>query len=285
MIPSLDTYVYNKVKETLDLILENKHILKQTLANLDEKARDNFITAYGGEHPNQSVSVTYSYPTKAVDSKANVIIQLGKSRQTDGSIGNVEGTFNYRKNGVHQEEAVIDAHPTDDSRLAIQVSKTIGEVHSYNNISFSTSDDVQVENNLISFKKVYNEDLVGMKVEVTYTAKVDTTDGEDPKGANIGMTSTDVIQITPMSTNMDTIRCLDAIMKTVLIMMTQTVEENVSYQLQNLGFGEMGQMAFQDDPTQVIYSRPMTVAYVVENSIDYDYAQYIKEFIFKNRGL
>ena len=267
MIPSLDTYVFNQVKSNLTAILSSPKIVDTALQGLDKNARDSFKQTYCGEHANREINVTYVFPQNKEGFDALYFIQLGEGEEKNDSLGLTEGTYDTREGGTNREPVSIQVD-YESNRLFMEVAKPIASIDGYDGITFAKSDEVTLEGNRIYFKLITNEHLIGADIVVNYTDKLDNL---NPIGIKKGFTSRDTVIITPLSTNMDTSRCLDALLKVILIIMRQTVEEQSAYALQTAYFEPM--QALETGADRIAFGRPLTIAYTVSYSLDFDLAQ------------
>lgn len=267
MIPSLDTYVFNQVKSNLTAILSSPKIVDTALQGLDKNARDSFKQTYCGENANREINVTYVFPQNKEGFDALYFIQLGEGEEKNDSLGLTEGTYDTREGGTNREPVSIQVD-YESNRLFMEVAKPIASIDGYDGITFAKSDEVTLEGNRIYFKLITNEHLIGADIVVNYTDKLDNL---NPTGIKKGFTSRDTVIITPLSTNMDTSRCLDALLKVILIIMRQTVEEQSAYALQTAYFEPM--QALETGADRIAFGRPLTLAYTVSYSLDFDLAQ------------
>lgn len=276
MIPSIDTYVHNKVKETLEVILTQEHILEKTLADIDLRARTQFIKAYGGKDSKRDIPVSYVFPQQKETFDARIVIQLGEGIEEGGSLGNVESTFINRETGDREETVIIEA---DGDRLYFETKDPIGDFTGADNFSFAVQDQVTLEANRLYFRKSGNEHYIGLQLKVYYTSK-ELLD-KDPKGVQKGYMSRDTVEITPLSSNIDTARCMDAIMKVILIIMREDFTEKTTYLLQEAGFSPMQNVIPETDMDRIIFGRPLTLNYSVSYTVDFDFTKEIKEIILR----
>ena len=267
MIPSLDTYVFNQVKSNLTAILISPKIVDTALQGLDKNARDSFKQTYCGENANREINVTYVFPQNKEGFDALYFIQLGEGEEKNDSLGLTEGTYDTREGGTNREPVSIQVD-YESNRLFMEVAKPIASIDGYDGITFAKSDEVTLEGNRIYFKLITNEHLIGADIVVNYTDKLDNL---NPIGIKKGFTSRDTVIITPLSTNMDTSRCLDALLKVILIIMRQTVEEQSAYALQTAYFEPM--QALETGADRIAFGRPLTIAYTVSYSLDFDLSQ------------
>lgn len=274
MIPSLDTFVYTKIKQNLNAILSQPKIINEALAMVDDEARENFIKTYCGKDAKREIGVSYVFPQVKEKFDARIVIQLGEGKEQENSIGSVESTFQYRDTGDRIEPTIIEA---EDDRLYLETLHPIGDYEGSDTLSLSESDNAEIIDNRVYFKRAGNENLIGLALTVYYTSREELPD--DPKGVQKGYTSRDTIEVTPVSDNMDTARCLDALMKVILIIMLEDVEEKTTYGLQSANFSPMQNLV--TDADRIIFGRPLTLSYTVSYAIDFDFTIELKEIILR----
>lgn len=279
MIPSVDTYVYQELETKLKAILRHEDILRQALAGLDERARENFIKTYSGDKPKKPIEVSYQYPGTKESFDARYVVQLGSSHETANSLGNIQSNFDFREGDTIFEYATIEEGST---HLYLKLTQPIGELTTVENISFARSDNVKLVGNKITFRKPGNEHLVGSVVGVHYLSKLNNDGKEDPVGVKKGYTSNDEVEITPISVNMDTARCMDALLKVIMIVMLDNIEENTGFLLKKMTFQPMQNII--SDADRLVFGRPLTIEYVVTNTVDYDFTHKITEVILRGFG-
>lgn len=273
MLPSLDTYVYNQLNHYLKAILSREYMLDNALGRVDKEARENFINTYGGKEPKREVQISYEYPQEKQDFDARVVVELGPSQESGGSIGGIQDVYDFREGFTRTEQTKVKE--LDNNLLSIETEQTIGKLHSISEISFSSEDGVTVYDNKIVFKNHGNNHLKDLPVTVNYTTQEDSG---DVLGVKKGFQTTETVQVTPLSTNMDTARCLNLLLIVVMIMMREEPIEQEEYQLQNHTFGDM--TTFQSfDADRIVFGRPLTIKYVVSQTIDFDFANELKKVI------
>lgn len=279
LISSIDTYVYDKIKKTLDVILKDKYIIDTALARIDEDARENFKDTFTGEKPKRDIEMSYQFPQVKEEFVARLVVQMGSGGLAEESIGSVEGTFTYRELGSVKEQVIVK--DLGQSRVGFELEHTIGDIETIEQLAFMEEDDVKVEDNILSFSKARLGELLGMSLTVHYIAKEKAPTGEDPKGVKLGFTSKETVVVTPLSTSMDVARCLDAILKVVLIIMLHSEEELNEYLLQQHSFEGM-QNIIPEPLDKLIFGRPLTLTYNVSHNLDFDYLNEVKQINVKH---
>lgn len=275
MIPSVDTYLYNEIESKLQIILSNRYIIEEILKGVQDNIAQNFINTYTGDG-SREIPIVYTMPQDKQTQRGAIYIGLREGEESNPSIGNMEATYDFKEGGVNKEEAIIQVTPEND-RLYLEVSKPIGELLNVENLVFSREDNVEVEGNRIYFS--YDPDLVGLgPFNVNY---VDTLGAE--AGTRQGFTTTEQYSVLVVSTNMDTVRCLDLLVKAILVMMRSNAEEQTNHLLQNLHFGQIQAMdtgrVSGDGVPELLYGRETIVTYRVSYNLDAPLLQTLENII------
>ena len=279
MIISLDTYLYSEIKKRLHIMLKECYIINETLKDIDEEARTKFISTYVGEDPVKEVNIYYGVPQTKESFDAGYAITIGQSIENKKSLGGIEGSYDNRQGTVVEELALIEVSKTDATKLVFNTKYKVAEIEGITDISFSDTDDLAIVDGYITFNNnAFNEAFIGKSFTVVYTSLVSD---ESIAGVAKGFTSTDEVSITCLSTNYDTARCLDLIIKLILITMRDSVEEGFTYGLQNLAFDSLGPIITDGD--LIVYGRSATMTYTVSSSVDSDFYKKVTEVIFRGR--
>ncbi len=269
----MDSYLRKELEPRLRTVLHNCYIIDEVLKDFDEQARDSFKESFCGKDAPNEVTIGYDFPKFKTNHGAHYLIQLDEGSEMQNSLGNVQGSYIEANDDTRRE--LVTAKKVND-RLVFTVSKPIHEVLYVEDIAFSSSDEVQVEDNTFSFNYEGNEEYEGYNAIITYVEKTNNT-----KGIVKGFTAEERCIIVGLSYNVDVARCLDAILKMLLISMRDSIEEQQSLQLQNLSFGTMAPII--DDGESPIFGRPTTIKYTVSHDLDYTIAQDINKLTFKER--
>ncbi|WNO29814.1 hypothetical protein [Bacillus phage SDFMU_Pbc] len=275
MIVSVDTYLHNEIEGKLKIILENRYIIEEILKGIKPSIAANFINAYAGKDTVNEIPIVYAMPQDKHTQRGAIYIGLREGAESKSSIGNLEGDYLFKEEGAVTEMSTIQA-ATDNSKLFIEVEKEIGTLINVAEITFATSDNVTIKGNRIYF--TYDKELVGMDVTVHYEVK-----GDEEAGFKRGFTATEQYSILAISTNMDTVRCLDLIIKAIMILMRSNAEESNNFQLQKLQFGQTEEIPVDTDATpEILYGRETIVSYTSSYSLDSPITDAILEHIKVN---
>ncbi|QIW88678.1 hypothetical protein P59_081 [Bacillus phage P59] len=263
MLPSIDTYLYDQIEEKLGIILSNRYIIEEILKGIQPSIATNFIRAYTGDE-GREIPIVYTMPQDKESQRGAIYIGLREGQESATSLGNLEGTYEFKEEGFRKEYDVEVMPEEGNERCFLEVELPIGHLNNVEGIQFSRSDNVEVEGKRIYFK--FDPELLGLKFTVNYVAQ---SIEEEEVGLKKGFTSTEHYSILVVSTNMDTVRCLDLIVKAILILMRSNKEENTNFLLQKLQFGQIEEINVGTDETpEILYGRESIVTYTASYSLD-----------------
>lgn len=260
MLPSIDTYLYNELEEKMQIILSNRYIIEEILKSIQPDIAKNFIRAYTGDNARE-IPIVYTMPQDKETQQGAIYIGLREGAESKTSLGNIEGIYEFKEDGMEREYSTIQAEE-GNKRCYFEVTYKIGDLNNVEGIEFALSDNVHIEQNRIYF--TYDPALVGSTHRVNYISAA----GEEV-GLKKGFTATEMYSILVVSTNMDTVRCIDLIVKAILILMRSNDEELSSFLLQKLQFGQIEEVPVgTDDNPEILYGRESIVTYTTSYSLD-----------------
>lgn len=274
-ILSMDSFIAQQIEDKLKIILPKCYIIDKVLEDFDTDARENFKKAFCGEKPEFNINVGYEFPQNPLDLNATYIVQLSNATENGGSLGNIQGSY---LEGSGNEYIGLSTSQLDEekNRLYFEFDKELSGTPYSEDIKFDNYDEVTIEGNRLYFRYIGNEQWLGLTTEFYYVEKTGNT-----KGFVKGFQANENVVVVGISHNVDTARCLDAILKMILIISRESLEEQNAYQLQKLAFGDMSPIV--EDGEKPIFGRPVTISYTVTHTIDYDLAREIKDIIFRER--
>lgn len=271
MLPSIDTYLREEIKSKLKIILTNRYIIEEILKGIQPEVAENFIKKYAGES-GKEIPVIYTMPQDKQTQQGAIYIGLREGAESSPSLGNLEGVYSYIEDERLKEESIVQADE-NNKNLFIEVSKPIGDFN-VENITFSRSDNVTVEGNKIYF--TYDPELVGLEVVVDYVSSKG-----DEVGLKKGFTAKEQYSILVVSTNMDVVRCLDLVVKAILILMRASKEEHTNFLLQNVQFGQIEEVVVSGEQEgknpEILYGRESIVTYTSSYSLDSPIVDFLKK--------
>lgn len=272
-ITSVDSYLLEEIELRLKSVLSNCYIINEILKDYNQSTRDNFIEAFCGENAQNEITVGFKSPDFKNNTKAHYLIYLGEGLEVDNSVGNIQGDFIGQGGNTLREQSVFYK---DGDKLKLKVQKPIKDILDIDDISFAEISNLTFEDDTISIDYDWNEDLEGYNATVTYEEKL-----SDKKGLVKGFTVQEQVTVVGLSNNVDTARCMDAVLKTILISMRDNLQEQQSFQLQRLTFGDLSPMITETD--FAIYGRPTVISYTTSVDMDYTITKEINEIVYKER--
>lgn len=248
--------------------------MKEVLKDFDSEVRDNFLQDFCGESPKLDVNISYTFPQSPLDATASYVVQLGNSNENGSSLGNILGAYE----GAEGDENSIQLEVQEaDDYLFFEFPTALASMPISPDLQFSSYDEVSIDDNLLKIRKDGNEHLLGAYYTFLYVEHTG-----DSKGMVKGFEADESVVVIPLSNSIDTARCLDAVLKMILIMARESLEEQNTLKMQNLTFGDMAPIF--DDGERPIFGRPVTIRYQVTHSIDYTIARDITELLYRTRG-
>ncbi|UYD72340.1 hypothetical protein [Staphylococcus phage LJT-1] len=272
-ITSVDSYLLSEIKPRLNTVLENCYIIDEVLKDFDYQTRESFKEAFCGKNAQHEVTVGFNFPKFKNNYEAHYLIQLGQGQETKNSLGSIQSSY-FEATGDTLVESSTAIR--EDDKLVFTVSKPIGELIKVEDIEFAKYDNLQVEGNKVSFKYQTNEDYENYNANIIFTEKKN-----DSKGLVKGFTVEEQVTVVGLSFNVDVARCLDAVLKMILISMRDSIEEQQTFQLQNLSFGDIAPIIEEGD--SMIFGRPTIIKYTSSLDLDYTITQDINKLTFKER--
>ncbi|AEZ50435.1 hypothetical protein BCPG3_013 [Bacillus phage BCPG3] len=286
MLPSIDTYIHKQVQTTLEMLLSNRYIIEELLKEVQDSVRNKFIKAYVYDELLQNspkeVPIVYAMPQTKQQMQGTIYISLREGEETHTSLNNLESTYDTPE--VRMRSQVCDVKILSDERMYFEVDYPVASMESVSNVTFTDKDDIVCEGNRIYFN--YSSDLEGLGGFTVWYNEASTKESrKDEFGVRSGFTSTEHYSILVISTNMDTVRCLDLLLKAVLIYMRSTPDEQTNHLLQGIRYGQMEEMNSKDgtETPEILYGRETIVTYTTSYSLDVPIKEKIDALVLKNK--
>ncbi|AIW03332.1 hypothetical protein CPT_Mater175 [Bacillus phage Mater] len=276
MLPSIDTYLYDQIETKLKIILENRYIIEEILKGVQPDIAKNFMRAYTGDTARE-IPIVYTMPQDKEKQQGAIYIGLREGLESKTSIGNLEGTYAFKDTGLRKEAVTVQATENEE-RCYFEVTERIADLNNVEGLEFARSDNVTTDKNRIYF--TYDAELVGKTFNVNYVAMAAIG---DEYGLKKGFTTTEQYSVLVVSTNMNTVRCLDLILKAILILMRSNPEESTSFLLQRLQFGQIEEIPVgTEENPEMLYGRESIVTYTTSYSLDAPIIDTVLEKIILN---
>jgi hypothetical protein len=262
MIPSIDTYLQQEIESKLQIILSNRYIIEEILKEIQPSIATNFINTYTGSTPRE-ISIVYSLPQTKESQQGAIYIGLREGAESKPSLGYLEGGYDFKEGDVVKESQTIQA-TSDLTECYFEMTQPVGSLNNVEGIEFAKSDNVHIDGQQILFK--YDPSLVGLTFNVNYIV----TEGKEI-GLKKGFTAEEHYSVLAVSINMDTVRCLDLIIKAIFILMRDNQQEHRNFLLQKLQFGQIvpiNEGTGADSVPEILYGRETIVSYTTSYSLD-----------------
>ena len=288
MIPKVDSYFSEVLRKYLDIVLNSIgtpnecYIIDEALGNMEPGVLDKFKKSFNGAK--KSIDITYAFPKQKEQVDARYVIYRGKLQETKGSIGLVEGVAAEAR-PANGENIATDFVPVqkDDAGYYVELNQpiydliNIAEVSSYK--QFVDWDAIDDDPNRVNLTPLIGS-FLGNKITVVYNV-ADTGSRKDNGGVALGFEAKDSIVVQAVSNNEDTVRCLDSILKFVLILIRSTERDNRYYQLATISSDglQVGDNSM-DNPVYVI---PTVVTYTVSYAVRNDTKAKIEKILLNGK--
>lgn len=276
MIPKTDAYFSDALSKYVNVVLSSigteneRYIIDEALGNMEQGVLEKFKKAFS--ESKKTIDITYAFPKQKEQVDARYVLYRGKMQETDGAIGSVQGVAAEARpdNGENIATDYVTVQE-DDAGYFVELSQPVYDVVSIEEVSdpgyFIDTEAQDDDPNRLNLTDMIST-LLNKKITVSYNV-ADTGPRKDYGGVSLGFTAKDSIVVQAVSNNEDTVRCLDSILKYVLIIMRSSSRESRFYQIANISsdglqFADNMQL---DNPVFVI---PTVVTYEVSYSVRND---------------
>lgn len=280
MIPKIDSYMYESLNKYLSAVLnsvgtENEcYIMGEALGGMEPGTADTFKQAFTGTGKGKkSIDIRYSFPKQKESLDACYVIMRGKAQEGQTYLGS--------ETGVHETGRPANDENTISDVLAVEHDadgyffKTQQPILSLVDVSEMTVD------NYVDYNRDFGDEfrinlldtasaLLGQQFTVVYIEK-DTGVRKDNGGLSLGYNMQEHITVQSVSNNIDTMRCLDSILRYILIVMRSSFRENNMYTLQGWEADDM--QVGGDSLDNPFYVMPVDVHYTVTYALPTDSSQ------------
>lgn len=287
MIQALAYNVKNTLQQNLEYILSQTYIIKELLEDLPQKVVDDFINKYAvnvDKKPVVPIPVNFGYPQDLQSTTAIVSVTSGNGQEETNSIGFVEGTYEG-KGYITKERIEISGFEIKDG-LEYAVATTKKEILKVDTISEIASEYITHEGNkvYIQVSNVFEHGTftVGDSFTCMYYQKVN-----EKVGASIGYVAREEVLISVVSNNMDTLVCLDMLVKVCIITMRESLRDKMMTDLPKISHTPIAPIDPELIPgtPNIMYNRDYSLVYTVTNTIDKNNTKFLKDIIIQKPKL
>lgn len=276
MIPKTDAYFSDALTKYVNVVLSSigtkneRYIIDEALGNMEQGVLEKFKNSFS--ESKKTIDITYAFPKQKEQVDARYVLYRGKMQETTGAIGSVQGVAAEARpsNGENIATDYVTVQK-DEAGYFVELTQPLYDVVSIEEVSnpeyvIDTEADDDDPNRLNLTDAIAL--LKGKKITVSYNVE-DSGPRKDYGGVSLGFAAKDSIVVQAVSNNEDTVRCLDSILKYVLIIMRSSSRESRFYQIANVsseGLQIADNMAL-DNPVYVI---PTVITYEVSYSVRND---------------
>lgn len=250
-ILSIDTYLQKQISTILNGFLKNPYIIREVLLRDFSKGNiDSFVNRFckTDSSNGEEIPVKFTFPNDMEQRSAFLLVQFKGAQEPeekDGSLGSLKGNSNAETGDKEIETKEIQIYFDPNLGHDVCYFELDKPISKYSTFSFN---NLSVKNVQVDYEKnrIYVPDMLihseNFKSTITYTTSALDSKGNkiaDNKEKLIGFDLNEVYTIDVISENIDTVRCLIAILKAVLITMRTNNDEQTEYKLQSLTFHGM----------------------------------------------
>lgn len=293
MFPSTTTHVRQQLDEKLKILLDSSYIINVLLKEFEPDVVESFINKYVATYDDKGtrtkdgnpIKVITNYPQELPDGGVTIFVGMGDGKQSNSSIGQVEGEFTHDNGDPVREIVHFDSFDNDSFTLKLSNEVVQGSV---------TFRNMTIDDNLISYSDTdHTKVIIRLALEERQALNLSSETEFDISyipleserrlvGQSLGFTSQEVVQVVIMSANMDTLRIVDALVKASFILMRSDDEEQSGgYSLGTLEYGAIAPVEGIDTTPNIIFGREIDVTYTVSYGMQNKNLQEIKKILMK----
>lgn len=248
-----------------------KYITDQALGDIEPSVAKAFKIAFGGKNPEHTITVDYTFPDNTTNFEALYVINRGGSQNQEDSIGNNVQQYDNWDTGLQTEQCKVIE---DEQGVYMETSRDIGDIL---DIPGLLNDMYSlVEPNRINLGKpgFDTSSFIGVSLEVKYYPKLGGKLSNNG-GVGKGFTLKDSLNVYLVSSNMDTLRCLDNLITFIIILMKEVDEGPFSINLPTISKEPISLV--DNTPKDLpVYGRDLSFGYSATYSVHYDIIDRIK---------
>lgn len=291
-IPNIDEYLKKTISTQMTVLLANPYIIKEAvLSDIDPLVRESFIETYCGKNPKQEIPVSFTYSPEHSNT-GQILIQYKGGEEDESSIGNLVGSTNDDEGNTQQDDIVwttaqrIDEDGHKEVVIMAETSLPVKTLISSNKLALGSGAFTIEDNHVYTPYTPQLGTIIdeGLQDKLTYIPFRDKQEVVSRDGVLRGFDLTEVYTIDSLASNIDMLRCIDNVLKAILVMMRQNVNEQTGYRLAELTFQGVDLLDPINNTTDSargnqIYYRRAEVTYGVTYSINTTYGTKINQLI------
>lgn len=283
-IPSYDSHFKAQLRTYLDKILgcvgtENEqYITDPALGDIEPSVAKAFKLAFGGKNPEHTVTVDYTFPDNTTNFEALYIVNRGGSQNQSDSIGNNVQQYDSWDKGITAEMCEVTE---DEQGIYLLTKEPISSVINLSGMTNNLYEQDKDNNKRINLGNASLDlsELIGSKLKLQYAPLLEGNNSTSD-GVAKGFTIQDSLTVYMVSSNMDTLRCLDNIMKFIIILMKEVGEGPFTVNLPTIH--EEPVSLLDETPKDLpVYGIDLSFGYTATYTVHYDMIKRIKEVSLK----
>lgn len=287
VMPSSVAHVRRSLKKTLSILLDKEEIMSELLKEYEPEIAKDFIKTYVNLYKDgkrikdgKEMNVITTLPQESVDLDATFFIDMGEGSEDEQAIGNLINVYENDGDGTANIEQLTPVIDTAAGTVVLTTSALIGDLIDIKEFDIPR-DNITIEDKkitlLLGAQNIYNfglldEDFI---VTVKYMPMTDKETFGTVRGYNV----TEDVRVIMMSSNLNTLRIMDTLMKASLILMRNFDKEQETYALANASYS--GNSPIDQDTLPnlpyPIYGRQVDITYHVTYGIDNRTTQILKD--------
>lgn len=293
MIPKVDSYIYETLNKYVPAVINStgtpneRYIIDEVLEGFEPQTADKFKQAFTRLNPDKKdIDVRYTFPKLKEQIDGAYVISKGGTQPNASYIGLTTGVHtDARPNKGENTQTDYLPVQVDDDGYFVELTKPVYSLLSIEELTEDTYVDYQRDDpdplrlNLTPVAK----NILGSSITVTYTVKDDGF-RKDYGGTDVGFTAEDTVIIQSVSNNIDTVRCLDALLRYIMIVARSSARESEFYQLQTFGSDDGLSVVDMglDNPVYVI---SLKATYKVTYALTYDSQAKLEKIILNGKDI
>jgi len=280
-MPSSVNHVQSELSRMLSRVLDSPKLVAELLKEEDKETAEAFINTYVNTYNKEgkrtkdgkNISVITNFPQTLEANTTLIFVGNGSGEEINTSVGQVEGEFTFNSNGITTEKVKPTIKGTE---IKFELSSGIGELQNIVELDVDL-DNIIVDKNTVTINlPIHVIETLGISENQVYTIRYEQSLG-DTFGTVRGFTALEVVQVVPISHNLDTIRLLDTIIKAVLIMLRSTKEETSIYQMSDISYSAIQPQESIPGVENIMFGRQIDIKYQVSYGVDNVVLDFLKE--------
>lgn len=283
VMPSTVSHLQVELDKMLSRIFDSPKLVAELLKEEQQEIVGPFIKTYVNVYKDnkrvkdgKEIRVMTNFPQTLEANTTLVFVGAGSGKMTNSAIGQVEGEFNFNSNGIITERV---KPKIEGGRLTFTLRNDIGELQNVEEFQYDAK-NVRVEGNTFTISlSEHTVKVLGLNENQMFTIRYERSKGKT-FGTAKGFTANEVVQVVPISNNLDTIRLLDLLIKSALIMLRGTKEETSIYQMKDIEYSAISPQESIPNVENMMFGRQLDISYEVSYGVDSVVSKFLENIDF-----